>query len=62
VVIAFSVLYFSAASRPRRPFLSDRYFFMTVRLAKERAKLDDEDFGLLGLAHNRARAMHRGSS
>ncbi len=45
------------ASRDR-PFLSDRYFFVTVRLLKERAELLDADFRLLGLAFNRARVMH----
>ncbi len=41
-----------------RPFLSDRYFFITVRLLKERAKLLDADFHLLTLAFNRTRVMH----
>ncbi len=46
-------------SRLRRPFLSDRYFFLTVRLLKERAKLTEADFQLLALAVNRARVKHR---
>jgi hypothetical protein len=41
-----------------RPFLSDRYFFVTVRLLEERAKLVDVDFHSLALAFNRARATH----
>jgi hypothetical protein len=45
-------------SRLRRPFLSDRYFFITVRLLKERAKRAEADFRLLVLAFNRARGMH----
>ncbi|MGH9434826.1 MAG: hypothetical protein ACRD06_02365 [Terriglobia bacterium] len=45
-------------SRLRRPFLSDRYFFVTVRLLGPCAKLADADFGGLALAFNRARAMH----
>ena len=56
--MASELLYSSAVSRLRRPFLSDRYFFITVRLLKERAKLVDADFHLLALAFNRARVMH----
>ena len=58
LVIAFFVLYSSAVSRLRRPFLSDRYFFVTVRLLEERAKLVEADFHLLALAFNRVRVMH----
>src|SRR5947209_2228589 len=58
LVAASELLYSSAVSRLRRPFLSDRYFFITVRLLKERAKLVDADFHLLALAFNRARVMH----
>ncbi|MHB8652768.1 MAG: REP-associated tyrosine transposase [Terriglobia bacterium] len=46
-------------SRLRRPFLSNRYLFITVRLLKNRAKLADADFSLLALAHNRARVLHQ---
>jgi hypothetical protein len=35
VVYTFAVLYSSAASRLRRPFLSDRSFFVTVRRLNE---------------------------
>ena len=52
------MLYSSAVSRLRPPFLSDRYFFVTVRLLKERAKLVDADFHLLALGLNRSRALH----
>jgi REP-associated tyrosine transposase len=52
------VSYFSSVSRLRRPFLSDRYFFVTVRLLKERTRLNDADFRLLALAFNRARRIH----
>jgi REP-associated tyrosine transposase len=45
-------------SKLRRPFLSNRYFFITVRLLKRRAKLVDTDFTLLARAFNRARALH----
>ena len=45
-------------SKLRRPFLSDRYFFITVRLLTRRAKLTDPDFALLARAFNRARALH----
>jgi hypothetical protein len=48
------VSYPGAASRLRRPFLSDRHFFVTVRPLKERFKLADADFGLLALAFKRA--------
>jgi len=41
-----------------RPFLSDRFFFVTVRLLKGRHELDDADFKRLALAIRRARAVH----
>ena len=53
-----TVLYSSAMSRLRRPFLSDRYFFVTVRLLKERGRLHEADFHLMALALNRARRQH----
>ena len=40
-----------------RPFLSDRYFFITVRLLKRRAKSGEPDSALLARAFNRARAL-----
>jgi putative transposase len=46
-------------SRLRRPFLFDRYFFVTVRLLENHARLLDADFQLLALALNRARTAHR---
>ena len=45
-------------SRLRRPFLSGRYFFVTVRLLNSRRPLRDADFRCLALAFNRARGMH----
>ena len=45
-------------SRLRRPFLSDRYFFITVRLLKGRGRLRDADFHQLALALNRTRRQH----
>jgi putative transposase len=45
-------------SKLRRPFLSNRYFFITVRLVRRRAKLADPGFRLLARAFNRARALH----
>ena len=45
-------------SKLRRPFLSDQYFFVTVRLLKERARLQEADFRLLALALNRLRRQH----
>jgi REP element-mobilizing transposase RayT len=53
----FPVLYSSAGSRLHRPFLSDRYIFVTVRLLQGRAKLVDADFHLLALAFHRVRPM-----
>jgi hypothetical protein len=38
-------------SRRRRPVLSDRYFFVTVRLLKKRAQPVDADFPWLALAY-----------
>jgi len=58
VACTFAVRYFSAVSRLRRPFLSDRFFFVTVRRRKERAPLVDADLHLLALAFCRARVMH----
>jgi len=46
-------------SRLRRPFLSDRYFFVTVRLLENRTGLIDPDSQMLALSINRARVAHR---
>ena len=46
-------------SKLRRPFLSDRYFFITVRLLPRRTKLMEPDFRLVARAFNRARDLHR---
>lgn len=59
VVITLTVSHSTAVSRLRRLFLSNRCFFITVRLLKERAKLAEADFSLLPLAHNRSRVVHR---
>jgi hypothetical protein len=53
-----TVPYCIAVSKLRRPFLSDRYFFITVRLLKRREKFTEPDFALLARAFNRARALH----
>ena len=53
-----TVPYSIAVSKLRRPFLSDRYFFISVRLLKRREKLTEPDFALLARAFNRARALH----
>jgi REP element-mobilizing transposase RayT len=45
-------------SRLRRPFLSDRFFFLTVRSLKRRSALRDADFHFLALAFRRARVLH----
>jgi hypothetical protein len=42
-------------SRLRRPFLSDRFFFVTVRVLERRSELRVADFHLLALAFRRAR-------
>jgi putative transposase len=52
------VLYSIAVSKLRRPFLSDRYFFIVVRLLRRREKFTEPDFALLARAFNRARALH----
>jgi len=36
-------------SKLRRPFLSNRYFLLTVRLLRRRAKLADPDLYMLAL-------------
>jgi putative transposase len=41
-----------------RPFVSDEFFFVTVRLLKRRRESDDADFQCLALAIRRARAVH----
>ncbi|HTV54501.1 MAG TPA: transposase [Terriglobia bacterium] len=44
-------------SKLRRPFLRDRYFFISVRLLKRRNNITDPDFALLVCAFNRARRL-----
>jgi hypothetical protein len=58
ITIILAASYSSALSKVRRPFLSNRYFFITVRLLKRRAKLTETDLTLLARAFNRARALH----
>jgi len=53
-----AVPYSMAVSKLRRPFLFDRYFFISVRLLEGREKLTEPDFALLARAFNRARALH----
>ncbi len=45
-------------SRLRRPFLYDRFIFVTVRLLSSRTKLDDIDFGRLANSFTRMRTKH----
>jgi len=45
-------------SRLRRPFLYDRYFFVTVALLKSRRRLYDPDFERLAYALARMRRKH----
>ena len=46
-------------SRLRRPFLYDRYIFVTVDLLKSRGKLEERDFGRLAIALARMRQKQR---
>ena len=41
LTIILAVSYSSAVSKLRRPFISNQYFFITVRLLKRRAKLTE---------------------
>lgn len=50
-----AVVYSTAVSTLRCPFLSNRYFFITVRLLERRTKLTEPDFVLLARTFNRAR-------
>ncbi len=50
--------YCIAVSKLRRPFLTDRYFFVSVRLLEQRRKLAEPDFALLAGSFNRARELH----
>jgi hypothetical protein len=47
VAIITAVPYFIAVSKLRRPFLSDRYFFIVARLLRRREKFTEPDFALL---------------
>ncbi len=55
LVVRYPVLYAGGVSRLRRPFLSDRFFFVTVRLLKGRSELSDADSRCLALAFKRTR-------
>ncbi len=46
-------------SRLRRPFLYDRYIFLTVRLLPSRGKLEERDYAQLATALARMRQNHR---
>jgi putative transposase len=46
-------------SRLRRPFLYDRYFFVTVNLLESRCDLKEEDFGRLAVCLARMRDKQR---
>jgi len=52
VAIIATVPYSIAVSKLRRPFLSDRYFFIVVRLLRRREKFTEPDFALLARAFN----------
>jgi len=49
----------SEARRLRRPFLSDRYIFVTVKVLKPRRHLSEGDFKRLASAMSRMRPKHR---
>jgi len=51
------VPYSTAVSKLRRPFLSDGYFFISVRLLGRREKLTESDFALLARSFNRGRCL-----
>jgi hypothetical protein len=42
-------------SKLRRPFLYDRYTFVTMNLLRSRRKLEERDFGRLAIALARMR-------
>ena len=46
-------------SRLRRPFLYDRYIFVTVNLLRSRRKLEERDLGWLAIALARMRQKQR---
>ena len=46
-------------SRLRRLFLSDRYFYVTVRLCKKRSLLGEEEFSLIAESIQLARDAHQ---
>ena len=46
-------------SKLRRPFLYDRYIFVTVNLLRSRRKLEERDFGRLAIALARMRQKQR---
>jgi putative transposase len=58
MAIRFALSYWILVSKLRRPFLSDRYFFLTVRLLPPRTRLTEPDFTFLARAFNRARTLH----
>ena len=55
----FGGLDVSEARRLRRPFLSDRYIFVTVKVLKPRRHLSEGDFKRLASAMSRMRPKHR---
>ena len=46
-------------SKLRRPFLYDRYIFVTVNLLRSRRKLEERDFGRLAISLARMRQKQR---
>lgn len=54
LAVGFTVGYSTAVSKLRRPFLSDRYFFITVRLLQRRTRLTDEKARFAGVRARRS--------
>jgi hypothetical protein len=54
-----TVPYSIAVSKLRRPFLSDRYFFIVMCLLRRREEFTKPDFSLLARAFNRLQRIRR---
>jgi putative transposase len=52
-------MYPTAVSRLRRPFLSDRFFFLTVKLQPGRRQLGERDFAVLAPSLDAVRSRQR---
>ena len=52
-------MYPTAVSRLRRPFLSDRFFFLTVNLLQDQLLLEELDFAILARSLDAVRSRQR---